>query len=115
MSGLIALVTKRARRFREIKVERIAAVAAQTSTALTNARLLDETRRWNEHLRGIEALSRELMIAVDRYVALRWPLAGDAGVSVPDALAVLREEAGSRLPPDAVAALEQVEADGELP
>lgn len=61
------------------------------------------------------ALSRELMIAVDRYVALRWPLAGDAGVSVPDALAVLREEAGSRLPPDAVAALEQVEADGELP
>ena len=36
------------------------AVAAQAGTAITNARLMAEARRWAKQLEGIEALSRQL-------------------------------------------------------
>jgi diguanylate cyclase (GGDEF)-like protein/excisionase family DNA binding protein len=58
--GIFALVTKATRRFDVLELERLVAIAAQTGTALTNARLLAESRRWTEQLEGIEALSRQL-------------------------------------------------------
>ncbi len=58
--GLLALVTVQPRRFTALETERIMAVAAQTGTAITNARLMAEAQRWAQQLEGIEALSRQL-------------------------------------------------------
>ena len=58
--GLLVVVTTMPRRFSALEVERIMAVAAQSGTAITNARLIAEARRWAKQLEGIEALSRQL-------------------------------------------------------
>jgi excisionase family DNA binding protein len=58
--GLLVVVTTTPRRFSALEVERIMAVAAQTGTAITNARLMAEAQRWARQLEGIEALSRQL-------------------------------------------------------
>lgn len=58
--GLLAVLTTTPRRFSALEVERIMAVAAQAGTAITNARLMAEARRWAKQLEGIEALSRQL-------------------------------------------------------
>ena len=58
--GLLVLVTTTPRRFTALEVERIMAVAAQTGTAITSARLMAEARRWAGQLEGIEGLSRQL-------------------------------------------------------
>lgn len=58
--GLLIVVTTTPRRFSALEVERIMAVAAQAGTAITNARLMAEARRWAMQLEGIEALSRQL-------------------------------------------------------
>jgi diguanylate cyclase (GGDEF)-like protein/excisionase family DNA binding protein len=58
--GVLALVTVLPRHFTPLETERIMAVAAQTGTAITNARLMAEAQRWAHQLEGIEALSRQL-------------------------------------------------------
>ena len=58
--GLLVVLTTSPRRFSALEVERIMAVAAQAGTAITNARLIAEARRWAKQLEGIEALSRQL-------------------------------------------------------
>ncbi|HTS15111.1 MAG TPA: diguanylate cyclase, partial [Candidatus Sulfotelmatobacter sp.] len=58
--GLLVVITTTPRRFSALEVERIMAVAAQAGTAITNARLMAEARRWAMQLEGIEALSRQL-------------------------------------------------------
>ncbi|MGZ3631343.1 MAG: diguanylate cyclase domain-containing protein [Candidatus Limnocylindrales bacterium] len=58
--GLLVLVTVQPRRFSALETERIMAVAAQTGTAITNARLMAEAQRWALQLEGIEELSRQL-------------------------------------------------------
>jgi len=58
--GLLAVITTTPRRFTALEAERIMAVAAQAGTAITNARLMAEARRWAMQLEGIEALSRQL-------------------------------------------------------
>ena len=58
--GLLVLVTQQPRHFTPLETERIMAVAAQTGTAITNARLMAEAQRWAQQLEGIEALSRQL-------------------------------------------------------
>ena len=58
--GLLIVLTTTPRRFSALEVERIMAVAAQAGTAITNARLMAEARRWAKQLEGIEALSRQL-------------------------------------------------------
>ena len=58
--GLLVVLTTSPRRFSALEVERIMAVAAQAGTAITNARLMAEARRWAKQLEGIEALSRQL-------------------------------------------------------
>ncbi|HET7676648.1 MAG TPA: GAF domain-containing protein [Candidatus Limnocylindrales bacterium] len=58
--GTMALSTRAERTFSRLEIERLGAVAAQVGTALGNARLLAEARRWSEQLVGIEALSRQL-------------------------------------------------------
>jgi diguanylate cyclase (GGDEF)-like protein len=60
MAGLLVIASRRPRHFSGLEVDRVMAVAGQTGTALTNARLLATSRRWSEHLEGIEALSRQL-------------------------------------------------------
>ena len=59
-TGMMTVASLRPRRFTSIEVDRMTAIAGQTATALTNARLLATSRRWSEHLEGIEALSRQL-------------------------------------------------------
>lgn len=58
--GAMGLVSRDPRRWRALEVERLVAVAGQTSTALENARLLRAARRWTEQLEGIQGLSRQL-------------------------------------------------------
>jgi diguanylate cyclase (GGDEF)-like protein/excisionase family DNA binding protein len=58
--GAVALASRAPRSFSAFELDRLQAVAGQVGLALANARLLSETRRWSEHLEGIEALSREL-------------------------------------------------------
>jgi diguanylate cyclase (GGDEF)-like protein/excisionase family DNA binding protein len=59
-TGMLAVASLRPRRYSSLEVDRVMAIAGQTGTALTNARLLATSRRWGEHLEGIEALSRQL-------------------------------------------------------
>lgn len=58
--GVLTLLTQKPRRFTQLELERLAAVAGQTGLALSNARLVAESRRWTGHLEGIEALARQL-------------------------------------------------------
>ena len=60
VTGMLVVASLRPRRFSSLEVDRVMAIAGQTGTALTNARLLATSRRWSEHLEGIEALSRQL-------------------------------------------------------
>ncbi len=60
VTGMLVVASLRPRRFSNLEVDRVMAIAGQTGTALTNARLLATSRRWSEHLEGIEALSRQL-------------------------------------------------------
>ncbi len=60
VTGMLAVASLRPRHFSSVEVDRVLAIAGQTGTALTNARLLATSRRWSEHLEGIEALSRQL-------------------------------------------------------
>jgi GAF domain-containing protein len=59
-TGMLAVASLRPRRYTGLEVDRVMAIAGQTGTALTNALLLATSRRWSEHLEGIEALSRQL-------------------------------------------------------
>jgi diguanylate cyclase (GGDEF)-like protein/excisionase family DNA binding protein len=59
-TGMLAVASLRPHRYSSLEVDRVMAIAGQTGTALTNARLLATSRRWSEHLEGIEALSRQL-------------------------------------------------------
>ncbi|MFI5291275.1 MAG: GAF domain-containing protein [Candidatus Limnocylindrales bacterium] len=58
--GMLAIASLRPRHFSALEIDRVMAIGGQTGTALTNARLLATSRRWSEHLEGIEALSRQL-------------------------------------------------------
>jgi diguanylate cyclase (GGDEF)-like protein/excisionase family DNA binding protein len=58
--GLLVLATREPRTFTPLELDRLQAVAGQTGLALTNARLLAETRRWSDQLERIEALGRQL-------------------------------------------------------
>jgi diguanylate cyclase (GGDEF)-like protein/excisionase family DNA binding protein len=58
--GMLGVATRKPRRFSDVEIERLGAVAGQVGLALTNARLLSEARRWSDHLEGIETLGRAL-------------------------------------------------------
>jgi diguanylate cyclase (GGDEF)-like protein/excisionase family DNA binding protein len=58
--GVLALATVGERTYAPVALDRLRSIAGQIGLALSNARLVTETRRWSDQLERIEALSRQL-------------------------------------------------------